>query len=72
MDCGQVGITGVAVAHQYPGELSQHPAGVDGGHPNFKAAVTDVQQRQVLGAGNVHIVGWNRSSRSSMMSGRVW
>lgn len=47
----QVLVAGVAIPHQHTGELSQHPAGVDRG----RTAVTNVHQRQVFGAGHVHV-----------------
>ena len=51
MDSGQVGVAGVAVADEHAGEGGQHRTVVDRGG----RAVIDVQQRQVLGSGNVYI-----------------
>jgi hypothetical protein len=46
-----VGVPGVAITHQDPGERRQHPAGIDG----VRRAVPDMHEREVLGAGQVHI-----------------
>ena len=47
----EVGIAGVAVADEDPGELGQHTAGVD----VIRAAAPDVHHGQVLGAGDVYV-----------------
>ena len=49
MHGGQVGVAGIAVAHQGSGELFEHSAGVD----VIGAASADVHEGQVLGAGDV-------------------
>jgi L-aminopeptidase/D-esterase-like protein len=44
-------VTGVTVAHQGAGEFREYPTGVD----VVTSAPADVHQRQILGAGHVHI-----------------
>ncbi len=46
-----MGVPGVPVAHEGAGELCEYPTGVD----VLTSAPADVHQRQVLGAGHVHI-----------------
>lgn len=51
MQGGQVVVAGVAVADQDTGESGQHSAVVD----VLTAAATDMHQRQIFGAGDIHV-----------------
>jgi hypothetical protein len=48
---GQVRVTSVTITHEGAGELQQHSTGVD----IVTSASADVHQRQILGAGHMHI-----------------
>jgi len=64
----EVGVAGVAVADQDPGELRQHPAGVD----IFRAAPADVHQGQVLGARHMHIGQRAGSAAGGLVGVQHW